>query len=207
MCARQPRGSVLRLPPCCWSPTVSPRCPPAHKPTGRTAAVFHQDRRKHIPPDHENGPPRICVETRPIHCASSTRQCKGVPSEASDSRLSSSSPTRKRSGGVPSRVPEHRLQRFALRLGEVQQRQAELVRGGVGQLHLGLDTGGAHRSHAGRRALGVLQQRRLPDPGTPCTTSPRLSPCADARDHLIEDGALSARAVRRCQRAPGSRVC
>ena len=57
----------------------------------------------------------VCADTRSSHCASSTMHTSGCSSAASASRLSTASPTRKRSGGGPALRPNAVLQRVALR--------------------------------------------------------------------------------------------
>jgi hypothetical protein len=49
--------------------------------------------------------PSTCAEARSSHCASSTRHSSGRSPETSESRPNTPSPTRKRSGGAPARIP------------------------------------------------------------------------------------------------------
>jgi hypothetical protein len=66
-----------------------------------------------------------------------------------------------------------------------------------GELHLGLDPGGADRAHVRGRAHRVLQQRRLADSGRalqhedPAVFDPR------AVEQLVEDGALALPTAQR----------
>jgi hypothetical protein len=62
----------------------------------------------------------------------------------------------------PFAQPEHRLQRGPLRRREagdpVEQRRAQLMQRGEGQLHLGLHAGGSEHPDPGRRGRRVAQQ-------------------------------------------------
>ena len=59
--------------------------------------------------------PSACAEARSSHCSSSIRQISGRSPATSDSRLSTASPTRNRSGGGPGGQAERGPQRVALR--------------------------------------------------------------------------------------------
>ena len=110
----------------------------------------------------------VWAETRSSHWASSTRQTSGSFAATSESRLSTASPTRKRSGGLARTQAERRGQRIALRTGQaiepVQHRRAQLVQPGEGELHLRLGAARPDDTTSRRASLQVVQQRRLADP-------------------------------------------
>ena len=109
-----------------------------------------------------------CADARSSHCASSTTHSSGRSSATSDSKVSTASPTRNRSGAVPCPQPERDPQRVALRtrqpLQPVQQRRAQLMQAGERQLHLRLHPCRPGHPHIRRRPGHVLQQRRLAHP-------------------------------------------
>ena len=109
---------------------------------------------------------------------SSTRHINGCSSATSEIKLRTARPIRKRFGAGPALTP------IAVRnaLGNrhvfeaIHHRRQQLVNAGEGELHLRLDTRGAHHT-AARPSLGdVIQQAVFPTPGSPSTTSARLSP-------------------------------
>ena len=110
-----------------------------------------------------------CAEARSSHCSSSTRQISGRSSAASDSRLRTARPTRKRSGARPAAHAERRRQRIALRdresLEMIKRRRAHLMQPGERKLHLRLDAHGARDPEVRRLLDDVLQQRGLAHPG------------------------------------------
>ncbi len=121
---------------------------------------------------------RTCAEARSSHCSSSTRHINGCSSATSEIKLRTARPIRKRFGAGPALTP------IAVRnaLGNrhvfeaIHHRRQQLVKAGEGELHLRLDTRGAHHT-AARPSLGdVIQQAVFPTPGSPSTTSARLSP-------------------------------
>ena len=115
------------------------------------------------------------------HCASSTRQSSGCSSAASDSRLSTASPTRKRSGRVAGAQAERGRERVALRAGQpleaVEQRRAELMKPRERELHLGLDSRRADDAAARTRAATRYSSSAVfPTPASPRSTSAALRP-------------------------------
>jgi hypothetical protein len=135
----------------------------------------------------------------------------GRSSVASDNRLSTANPTRNRSGTASGAQPERGLQRIALRVRETveatEHRHAELMQPGERQLLPRLDADRAHDPKIRRRFDRVPQQRGLPDPGLPRTTSAPLRPARTAsssrsktshslwRPRNIEAGRRSAMSV------------
>ena len=101
-------------------PGPRPRAPAALEPMPVAGARAARTPMPAAPP--AAGAPRttsVCADTRSSHCASSTMHTSGCCSAASASRLSTASPTRKRSGAAPALRPNAVLQRVALRLWEV----------------------------------------------------------------------------------------
>jgi hypothetical protein len=91
--------------------------------------------------------------------------------------------------------PEHDLHGLPLRrrkrLEPIDQRPAQLMQGGVGQLHVRLHP---HRPDDGqiRRGRGqVFQQRRLADPGLAAQHQRPALAAADRRDQLVQQRALA----------------
>ena len=91
--------------------------------------------------------------------------------------------------------PEGRGQRVALRLRQkaqaIQHRQAELMQGGEGKLHLGLDPCGPHDLAARRLRLQVVQQRGLADPRLAAQDKRSAVARKNSRDNSIEGLALA----------------
>jgi hypothetical protein len=106
----------------------------------------------------------------------------------------------------PTGQAEDDLQRIALwprqPLEPIEQRGAELLQAGEGQLHLGLDPHRPGDGQVGRRLDEMLQQHRLPDPGlAPQDQRPALTP-ADGIDQVVEPGALVRPPEERRRHAP-----
>jgi hypothetical protein len=81
-----------------------------------------------------------CAEAWSSHWQSSTTQASGRCAAASDSRLRTARPIRKRSGGRPLDQAEGGPERIRLRQGQVcemvEHRHAQLLEARKGQLHL-----------------------------------------------------------------------
>ena len=96
--------------------------------------------------------------------------------------------------------PEHDLHGLPLRRREllepVEQRPAQLMQAGEGQLHVRLHP---HRPHDGqirRRRDQVLQQRRLPDPGLAAQHQRPALAATDRRDQVVQQRALARPAAQ-----------
>ena len=105
----------------------------------------------------------VCADTRSSHCASSTTQTSGCSSATSASRLSTASPTRKRSGGGPALRPNAVLS--ASRCGPGRRPSRSSI--------------GTH-SGAGRRTRAPSRTRRPPPgrSGSPSRADDRYSSSA-----------------------------
>ena len=96
----------------------------------------------------------------------------------------------------PGADPERRLDRRPLRSGQLrqafQQRRAQLLQGGEGQLHLRLHPRRPHHLEPPRRSRShrVLQQRRLAHPRLPGHQQHPASPGPRLVEHAIDHGAL-----------------
>lgn len=91
--------------------------------------------------------------------------------------------------------PERRAQGVALRLGKVvetgQQRGAELVQAGVGELHLRLDAGRADGTASGGALDQVLQQLGLADPRLAAHDEDPAPSGPGLREEVVEGLALA----------------
>jgi hypothetical protein len=86
--------------------------------------------------------------------------------------------------------PERRLECLAPRRRKpaqpIEQGRTQLVQRGEGQLHLGLDADRAQHPHAGGGGLGVVEQRRLPDPGGAAQYERPAFTGSQRGDHLVQ---------------------
>ena len=84
--------------------------------------------------------PSACSDARSTHCASSMMQTVGRSAPASPSSVSTARPTRRRSGAAPSRRPSATRSAFFCGSGNrsmsTENRAAQLLHAGVGELHL-----------------------------------------------------------------------
>ena len=122
------------------------------------------------------------------------RTAAGAPRPTSENRLSVASPTRNRSGGSPVRWPNTISSAWRCGAGSfgepIEQRHAQLMQAGEGQLHLRLD---ACRAHDGHRRCGrdqVLQQRGLADSGLTAQHQRPALAALDRGDEPVELHAL-----------------
>ena len=103
------------------------------------------------------------------HCASSTATSTGRSSASAASRLSVAAADQEALAADARRQPERRAQRRRLRLRQlvepVERRPQQRVQAGERDLRLGLDPARPQHEHALRALDGVLEQRRLADPG------------------------------------------
>ena len=178
----------------------SARASPSRSPRPRAPAARRSSVARLACGEHQRRPtPRAAAARRTrapaprrwsSHCASSTTHSSGRSSATSDSRLSTASPTRKRSGGGPAAQPERDRQRVALRRREplqpVEHRRAQLVQRGERQLHLGLDARRPHdpaaRGAPRPRSPAAPSCRRRPRRARPaCGSHPRGPPRAARR--------------------------
>ena len=85
----------------------------------------------------------------------------------------------------------------------LEQRCAQLVQGRERELHLGFDARSAKRPHLRCRFHGVVQKRRLPDPGLAVKDERATLAGADRGDHVVQQGALRSAPA---QARPGDQV-
>ncbi len=128
---------------------------------------------------------RTCADARSSHCSSSTRQISGRSSATSESRLRTARPTKKRSGAGPGLTPN--AVRSASRCGTgrrfeaIEHRRQQLMQPGERELHLRLDPHGARHRQPDACSTTYSNSAVLPTPGSPRTTSTRLSPAEQPR--------------------------
>ena len=121
--------------------------------------------------------PSTCADAWSSQWTSSTKADSGCVSATSASRLRTASPTRNRSGGAPSSSPKPCAAHVAgapAGARAVEERRAELMEPGEGQLHLGLDARGTHDPAA--ELTKSSSRAVLPTPGSPRRTTTPLVP-------------------------------
>jgi hypothetical protein len=100
-------------------------------------------------------------------------------------------PIRRRPGVQAEHGPESVTLWSRNALEPIEQRCAELMQAGVGQLHLRLRPYRPHDLEVRRRVDQVLQQRRLADPGLATQNQRPTLAAADVSDQAVQQGALS----------------
>ena len=109
------------------------------------------------------------ADARSSHCASSTttkqRPLLGGLRQQAEDRQSDEERIRRLPGAEPERDGERVALRIREALHEFEARRAQLLKRGVGELHLPLDADRAGDPEVAPRLDRVLQQRRLADAG------------------------------------------
>jgi hypothetical protein len=134
------------------------------------------------------------AEARSSHCASSTTHSKDWSRDLSQQAEDGQS-HQKPVGRVAALEPERGEQRVALRCGQpldaIRHPTPQLMQPGVGQFHLGLDTGRARDSEPGRLVNDVLQQLCLADPWLTAHDEGPAFARPDIGEQLVERLALA----------------
>ena len=138
--------------------------------------------------------PRIIPEAASSHCASSTRQSSGRSSAAADSRPSTASPTRNRSGTSPDARPKATFSASCCGCGSVSSRSstrhAELVDPGERQLHLRLHARDLRHAESRRATAAYRSSAVFPMPASPRMTRTRALTLAHLCEKPVEQFAL-----------------
>ena len=137
----------------------------------------------------------VSADALSSHWASSITHRSGCSAAASESRLSTASPTTKRSAGAfapsPNAVSSASRCGPGSRSKQVEHRRAQLMQAREGKLHLVLDAGRLRQATAGRALLHVAQQRRLPDPRLAADDQYLALARPDAAQQSVERRALA----------------
>ena len=112
-------------------------------------------------------------------------------------------PVRRRAGAQAERGPQRLVLRHRQALGAIQQRGAQLVQPGEGQLHLRLHAGRAGHPAPAARPARYSSRTVLPTPGSPRTTRARPSPPRTPSTNRSRTRRSVCRSVSSGARRPG----